>query len=144
MYFRCSVKSPLTCGFNLTATRGLGRVCGQLDLLTVDTVSQLHIPISSFKPWWPRGCGPSPARLRPLYDVTVTATPQLDGGARAQSSSLGRRVGFRSVELVREPLEGEPGETFFFRVNGTPVFMKGTLWALLDVCLCSIDTSVFP
>ena len=43
-----------------------------------------------------------------------------------------RAVGFRSVEKVEEPVEGQAGATFFFRVNGVPVFVKGANWINSD------------
>lgn len=39
-----------------------------------------------------------------------------------------RRVGFRTVELVQEPLTEQPGTSFFFRVNGRPIFAAGSNW----------------
>ena len=43
--------------------------------------------------------------------------------------SLTKRIGFRSVEVIQEPLE-EPdrygkGTTFLFEVNGVRIFMGG-------------------
>lgn len=67
------------------------------------------------------------------------------------------RIGFRTVELVQEPLceyqamqyfikwqyqfnefkhfsaEGEDGLTFYFKINDHPIFMKGTNWIPLNV-----------
>ena len=38
---------------------------------------------------------------------------------------------FRRVELVQEPVPGPPGApglSFYLRVNGKPIFMKGSNW----------------
>jgi beta-galactosidase/beta-glucuronidase len=82
-----------------------------------------------FELWWPVGYG-----SQQLYDLEVSFLPRrTDPGAAGSDaydetcrSSVRRRVGFRRVELVRQPLpDGRPGETFFFEINSVPIFMKG-------------------
>lgn len=38
------------------------------------------------------------------------------------------QVGFRTVELVQEPIPASPGLSFYFRINGQPIFLKGSNW----------------
>lgn len=68
--------------------------------------------------WWPIGYG-----QQPLYTVT---TSLLYKGIVVESET--RRVGFRSIEVVQHKLEDQEGTSFFFRVNGIPVFMAGSNW----------------
>ncbi|KAG7234597.1 hypothetical protein INR49_002226 [Caranx melampygus] len=63
----------------------------------------LHINTSSqVKLWWPHSHGGQPS-----YQLTVY---------------------FRTVELVQEPVVGSPGLSFYFRINGKPIFLKGSNW----------------
>jgi len=56
-------------------------------------------------------------------------------GSGDAASSVRKRVGFKRVRLVRQPLAGGyEGETFFFEVNSAPIFIKGA--ALLHAALC--------
>ncbi|KFO25879.1 Beta-mannosidase, partial [Fukomys damarensis] len=47
-------------------------------------------------------------------------------------SGSGVHVYFRTVELVEEPIEGSPGLSFYFQVNGFPIFLKGSNWIPAD------------
>jgi len=76
----------------------------------------LTVPASSVQLWWPVGYG-----AQPLSTLTTILTD-----ASGSASSLARRVGLRTVELVRETgPEGQNGTSFYYRVNSVPVFAKG-------------------
>ena len=122
-----------------------GEDTSQLQELTASAV--LLVPVSAVDRWWPNGHG-----KQALYNLSVVLTEgnrdagdqegiRLEGGYDYDDSPcsdsvdmLTRRVGFRTAELVREPdSDGiEYGSTFFLRVNGRPIFAKGSSWVPAD------------
>ncbi|XP_046381203.2 beta-mannosidase-like isoform X2 [Haliotis rufescens] len=82
----------------------------------------IRVPSSySIDRWWPNGYG-----SQPLYTINITFT------SNSEVSSKQRRVGFRTVELVQDPVGNNQGLTFYFRINGLPVFLKGSNWIPAD------------
>ncbi|MFG6486149.1 hypothetical protein ACG04R_05660 [Roseateles sp. BYS78W] len=69
--------------------------------------------------WWPRGLGE-----QPLY--TLVARLQDDDGQLLAEDQ--RRIGLRDLRLVQEPVDGEAGLSFHFRVNGQDLFAGGANW----------------
>ena len=63
--------------------------------------------------WWPRGYGE-----QNLYSLTLT----LQSGGKTVHE-IRRPIGIRTVELVQELPNGR--KTFFFKVNGVPVYARG-------------------
>ena len=68
--------------------------------------------------WWPRGLG-----AQPLY----TLVTRVSDGARVLAEDR-RRIGLRTLRLVQAPVQGEPGSSFCFEVNGREFFAGGANW----------------
>ena len=92
-----------------------------------DHVCNLRFRIPDGRVWWPVDMGD-----QPLYQVTLSFTP--DDGGRADVQRF--NFGLRTIEMA--PLRGGPRPDRYnwtFVVNGLPMFIKGTNWCTLDALL---------
>lgn len=82
--------------------------------------------------WWPNGMG-----VQKLYQFTVMLK---DTAGKIIAQKTIRR-GLRNIELVQE--SDSKGRSFYFKVNGQPVFMKGANYIPQDNFLPSVTRTRF-
>lgn len=95
--------------------------------------------------WYPNGFGDQPLHIVSAKFVTLSAAalptqadpapfvvpyPLGDNVIKGADGTLSVRTGFRTVELVQDALPG--GKSYFFRINGVPIPVKGSNWIPAD------------
>lgn len=77
--------------------------------------------------WWPNGYG-----NQTLYDLFIFFT---DAFGTMNNKKI--RIGFRTVEVVQDyvSVNKSLGRSFYFRINGQPIFLKGSNWIPADAFL---------
>jgi len=132
-------KVAITCLLNLNAPvngqytcelliNGVKAGSEELDLKAGGQSHKISGIIENPELWWPNGLGG-----QPLY--TITARLWQNG---KQVSEKSVKTGIRSLKLVQKPDGKGNGESFFFEVNGRPVFAKGANYIPNDVFLPSV------
>ena len=71
----------------------------------------IHIPTPEL--WWPNGYGE-----QKLYDINISISDE-----KRLLDSQTKKIGLRKIELITK--QDSIGESFYFKVNDKPIFMKG-------------------
>ncbi len=94
-------------------------------------IIQLKFDITEPERWWPAGLG-EPY----LYKMTLEATANDLFHDKTEI-----KTGLRDIQLVNEP--DSTGESFYFKVNGIPLFIKGANYIPQDNFLNRVDDAKY-
>jgi beta-mannosidase len=111
---------------NITLTYGTGgltKTTNPVKTTLSRGINTIPVEISIDKPllWWPNGMG-----AHPVYEFTANLKNNM-----LDLDKLSSKTGLRTVRLVTEP--DKFGQSFYFEINGVPVFAKGADYVPSDI-----------
>mmetsp|Transcript_19870 Transcript_19870/g.55837 ORF Transcript_19870/g.55837 Transcript_19870/m.55837 type:complete len:883 (+) Transcript_19870:141-2789(+) len=87
------------------------------------TRHDISFSVGNVQTWNPNGYGE-----QYVYHMDVMLSTQ----AGTLLDSTTQTIGFRTVELVQDPLPGPDGHSFYFRINGQKIWARGANWIPAD------------
>ncbi|HKK41866.1 MAG TPA: glycoside hydrolase family 2 protein, partial [Bacteroidales bacterium] len=106
--YKTGSKSPQTASVPVKLEEGLNNI-------------PVKITINHPELWWPNGMGE-----HPVYEFTASLTEN-----DKTIDEIKTRTGLRTVRLVRD--KDKEGKSFYFEINGIPVFAKGADYVPTDI-----------
>ncbi len=110
-----------------------GRELEQIKLDASNGTVQHTFHLEQPKLWYPHLYG-----QQPLYTVRMRLERESDTNSRELLDAKSQRIGIRQIRLVQEPVESEQGRSFFFEINGIPMFVGGANWIPDDLMLTRV------
>jgi beta-mannosidase len=123
--------------FTLTSNK-TGRVVARKDMRTSENstnrVLDMSLDLHDVELWWPRGYG-----SQALYTIRVDAYFGTETSKPDQT--LSKTIGFRKVELIKEP--DAHGTSFYFGINDMDIFVGGSCWIPADSFLTRVTSDQY-